>query len=54
MVEINNLTTVSIDTEFLEKIVQGILKEELSREVLVQKIIGVMLVSLGLWVLTIK
>ncbi len=31
-----------------------ILKEELSREVLVQKIIGVMLVSLGLWVLTIK
>ncbi len=29
-----------------------ILKEELGREVLVQKIIGVMLVSLGLWVLT--
>jgi len=32
MVEINNLTTVSIDTEFLEKIVQGILKEEVGRE----------------------
>ena len=32
MVEINNLTTVSIDTKFLEKIVQGILEEEVGRE----------------------